>query len=56
MQLRNRCLDLLGLLVIYTTQPMKSTSRAFARESQKKSGLSFEEILEFFEKRNLGIK
>lgn len=55
-QLRNGCLDLLGLPVIFTTQPMKSTSRAFARESQKKSGLSFEEILELLEKRNLGIK
>lgn len=55
-QLRNGCLDLLGLPVTFTTQPMKNTSRAFARESQKTTGLSYGEILQILEEKNLGIK
>ena len=55
-QLRNGCLDLLGLPVTFTTQPMKNTSRAFARESQKTTGLSYGEILQILEEKNLGLK
>jgi len=55
-QLRNGCLDLLGIPVIFTTLPMKITSRAFAREAQKVTGLSFREILTLLEERKLGFK
>lgn len=40
-QLRNGCLDLQGLPVSLTTQPVKNTSRAFARECHRNTGLSF---------------
>lgn len=55
-QLRNGCLDFLGLPVTFTTQPMKNTSRAFARESQKTTGLSYQELLKLLEERSLGLK
>lgn len=55
-QLRNGCMDLLGELVVFTTQPMKNTSRAFARESQRVTGLSFSDILVILEERKLGLK
>lgn len=55
-QLRNGCLDLIGRPVNFTTQPVRSTSRLFARESQKRTGLSFEEILRMQDERQLGLK
>ncbi len=55
-QLRNGCMDLIGLPLTFTTQPMKNTSRAFAREAQKATGLSYEGILQVLEEKKLGLK
>lgn len=53
-QLRKGCLDLLGISVTFTTQPMKYTSRAFARESHNTTGLHYREILQILDEKNLG--
>lgn len=55
-QLRNGCLDLLGLPVSFTTQPVKNTSRAFARDCQRKTGLSYQELLQLLDEHKLGNK
>lgn len=55
-QLRNGCLDLIGVSVVFTTQPIKNTSRAFARKVQNVTGLSFEELLQILDEKKLGIK
>jgi len=35
---------------------MRNTSRAFARQAQKTTGLSFEKILQLLNDRQLGVK
>ena len=54
-QLRKGCFDYLGLEVSFTTKPVKSTSRAFAKDIQRKTGLSFNEILNLLNERQLGL-
>ncbi|OPX85751.1 hypothetical protein [Pelotomaculum sp. PtaB.Bin117] len=54
--LRNGCLDILGLPVCFTTQPVKNISRQFARDAQRLTDLSYKELLQFLDERQLGFK
>jgi len=54
-QLRKGCLDLLGQPVEFTTQPVKNTSRAFAKKASEETGLTYRQLLDLLDDKELGL-
>jgi hypothetical protein len=53
--LRRGCLDLLGRPVTHSTPNVAASSKTFARKAAEASQMSFEEIIEWMDGRELGV-